>query len=162
MIDVLRADMWSVGVVLVEILSGKLLYPGADNNAMIKYFLDYWGAPAKKVLKRGVFSSIYFDDEGLFLHRAVDPQLGRTVTRKLKVVKTSRDLLSFISGCSSYSLFTFRQNVCDVLFQKGGISGSEDRDALMSLKDLLTQMFIIDPTRRIVPTAALAHGFCKK
>jgi hypothetical protein len=41
---------------------------------------------------------VYFDDDGLFLHRALDPQLGRTVTRKLKITKTSRDLLSFISG----------------------------------------------------------------
>ena len=133
--------MWSVGVVLVEIFTGKLIYPGHDNNGMIKYFLDYWGAPAKRVLKRGAFSSIYFDDEGLFLHRALDPQLGRTVTRKLKIVKTTRELLSFIAAAAA---------------------GPDDRDLLLLLKDLLDQMFVLDPQRRITPTTALNHRFCAR
>jgi serine/threonine-protein kinase PRP4 len=42
-------DMWSVGVVLAEIFTGKLLFPGASNNAMLKLFLEFMGAMPKKL-----------------------------------------------------------------------------------------------------------------
>lgn len=132
-------DMWSVGVVLAEIFTGKLLFPGASNNAMLKLFLEFMGPMPKKLVKRAAFGSVYFDDDGLFLHKQFDEQLGRTLTKKVRVLKPTRDLFAFLSRHAS----------------------KDDADNVRALHSLLTEMFILDPTKRITPSAASNHRFCK-
>lgn len=132
-------DMWSVGVVLAEIFTGKLLFPGANNNGMLKFFLDYMGPPSKKMLKRAAFGSVYFDDEGNFLHKQFDEQLGRTLTKKVRILKPSRDLLAFLSRHAA----------------------KEDLDSVRAFHALLSEMFVLDPTKRITPATASNHRFCK-
>merc|ERR1712000_806052 len=134
-------DMWSIGVVLAEIYTGKLIFPGNDNNQMLKLFLDYRGPLAKKTLKKAVFGSIYFDDAGLFLQKSLDEQLGRTLTKKVKILKPQRELTAFL---------------------RVGQESKQDRESVRLLKELLEQIFILDPTKRITPTSALNHRFCKK
>jgi serine/threonine protein kinase len=46
------SDMWSIGCVLYELYTGKILFPGKDNNDMLKYIMQYKGPfPAKKLKK---------------------------------------------------------------------------------------------------------------
>ena len=33
-------DMWSVGCVLYELFTGKILFPGRTNNEMLKQMMD--------------------------------------------------------------------------------------------------------------------------
>lgn len=33
-------DMWSVGCVLYELFTGKILFPGRTNNEMLKLMMD--------------------------------------------------------------------------------------------------------------------------
>ena len=43
-------DMWSVGCVLYELFTGKILFPGRTNNEMLKLMMD------TKVLLPSIFS----------------------------------------------------------------------------------------------------------
>lgn len=42
-------DMWSVGVTLYELYTGKILFPGSSNNHMIKLAMDLKGKMPNKV-----------------------------------------------------------------------------------------------------------------
>jgi serine/threonine protein kinase len=45
-------DMWSVGCVLYELFTGKILFPGRSNNEMLKLMMDVKGPFPKKMLKK--------------------------------------------------------------------------------------------------------------
>jgi serine/threonine protein kinase len=45
-------DMWSVGCVLYELYTGKILFPGRTNNEMLKLMMDVKGPFPKKMLKK--------------------------------------------------------------------------------------------------------------
>ena len=56
-------DMWSVGCVVFELFTGKILFPGRTNNEMLKLMMDVKGAFPKKMLKRAAFSDKHFEDD---------------------------------------------------------------------------------------------------
>lgn len=56
-------DMWSVGCVLYELYTGKILFPGRSNNEMLKLMMDVKGPFPKKMLKKGIFVDKHFEDD---------------------------------------------------------------------------------------------------
>lgn len=56
-------DMWSVGCVLYELFTGKILFPGRTNNEMLKLMMDVKGPFPKKMLKKGVFVDKHFEGD---------------------------------------------------------------------------------------------------
>ena len=44
-------DMWSIGCVVYELLTGHILFPGKTNNEMLKLFMDVKGPFPKKMIK---------------------------------------------------------------------------------------------------------------
>jgi serine/threonine-protein kinase PRP4 len=56
-------DVWSVGCVLYELFTGKILFPGRTNNEMLKVMMDVKGAFPKKMLKKGEFSGKHFEND---------------------------------------------------------------------------------------------------
>ena len=49
-------DIWSVGSVIYELFTGKILFPGKTNNEMLKLIMDVKGPFPKKMLKKGAFA----------------------------------------------------------------------------------------------------------
>ena len=49
-------DIWSVGCVIYELFTGKILFPGKTNNEMLKLIMDVKGPFPKKMLKKGAFA----------------------------------------------------------------------------------------------------------
>ena len=49
-------DIWSVGCVIYELFTGKILFPGKTNNEMLKLIMDVKGPFPKKMLKKGAFT----------------------------------------------------------------------------------------------------------
>jgi serine/threonine protein kinase len=45
-------DMWSVGCVLYELFTGKILFPGRTNNEMLKHMMAMKGPFPKKMLRK--------------------------------------------------------------------------------------------------------------
>ena len=66
-------DMWSAACTIFELYTGKILFPGKDNNEMLKLILQTKGRFNNKMLKRGEFSSQYFDHHNNFLSTEIDP-----------------------------------------------------------------------------------------
>ena len=63
-------DIWSVGCVIYELFTGKILFPGKTNNEMLKLIMDVKGPFPKKMLKKGAFTDRYGLTRLVWNHRA--------------------------------------------------------------------------------------------
>ena len=76
-------DMWSIGCVLYELYTGKILFPGRSNNEMLKLVMDVQGPFPKKMLRKGAFADRHFDlaDPNCpFFHIEEDPVTRQPVS----------------------------------------------------------------------------------
>jgi len=70
-------DMWSVGCVLFELYTGKILFAGKDNNDMLRLFLETKGRFPAKMVKKGMFRAEHFAEDGYtFLFQKTDVHSG--------------------------------------------------------------------------------------
>jgi serine/threonine-protein kinase PRP4 len=81
-------DMWSVGCVLYELFTGKILFPGRSNNEMLKLMMDVKGPFPKKMLKKGIFVEKHFEDDTSMSFALVeeDPVTKQPVSDKVAVL----------------------------------------------------------------------------
>ena len=75
-------DVWSVACTVYELYSGKILFPGRDNNHMLKLHMDIGGKVPNKLLRRAQFRDQHFDDDLNFLQRDID-KVSNKVSAKL-------------------------------------------------------------------------------
>jgi serine/threonine-protein kinase PRP4 len=66
-------DMWSVGCCLYELYTGKVLFPGPSNNAMLRLHMELKGPFPKKMLRKGAFTVQHFDQDLNFHATEEDP-----------------------------------------------------------------------------------------
>mmetsp|Transcript_3864 Transcript_3864/g.11537 ORF Transcript_3864/g.11537 Transcript_3864/m.11537 type:complete len:760 (+) Transcript_3864:83-2362(+) len=131
-------DMWSVGCCLYELYTGKIAFPGRDNNEMLKLFQDVRGAVPSRLVRRAQFRSEYYDEQGRFMQKDIDPVTKAEVLHVVTVPqKPKRDLRELILAAAE----------------------STERKLAVLLADLLDKMFMIDPTKRITVANALKHDF---
>jgi serine/threonine-protein kinase PRP4 len=72
-------DMWSVGCVLYELYTGKILFTGRDNNGMLFQCQEIGGPFPKKMLKKAKFKNDHFDGNFDFEHRIFDKVSGQVM-----------------------------------------------------------------------------------
>eukprot|EP00882_Tetradesmus_deserticola_P010991 GHRQ01011625.1.p1 GENE.GHRQ01011625.1~~GHRQ01011625.1.p1 ORF type:complete len:460 (+),score=260.92 GHRQ01011625.1:181-1380(+) len=132
-------DVWSVGCVLYELFTGKILFPGRSNNEMLKLMMDVKGPFPKKMLKKGIFVEKHFEDDTSMSFALVeeDPVTKQPIRR---VIANP----------------TVKHNFSQLLARAEG-----DRAQLAALADLLEKMLALDPDKRIQADAALRHPFVK-
>ncbi|RLN30301.1 serine/threonine-protein kinase prpf4B-like [Panicum miliaceum] len=128
-------DMWSVGCCLYELYTGKVLFPGPSNNAMLRLHMELKGPFPKKMLRKGAFTMQHFDQDLNFHATEEDPVTKMAVRRLILNIKP-KDIGSLISNFPG-----------------------EDPKMLSSFKDLLDKIFILDPEKRITVSQALSHPF---
>ena len=75
-------DVWSIGCVIYELFTGRILFPGRSNNEMLKLMMDVKGPFPKKMLKKGEFSVQHFEDDPAmsFCLMEMDPLTKRPVS----------------------------------------------------------------------------------
>jgi len=75
-------DVWSIGCVIYELFTGRILFPGRSNNEMLKHMMDVKGAFPKKMLKRAEFRAQHFEDDPnmSFCLMETDPLTNRAVS----------------------------------------------------------------------------------
>ncbi|KAL1206224.1 putative dual specificity protein kinase YAK1 [Cardamine amara subsp. amara] len=128
-------DIWSVGCCLYELYSGKVLFPGATNNDMLRLYMELKGLFPKKMLRKGAFIDQHFDHDLNFYATEEDTVSGKMIKRMIVNVKP-KDFGSIIKGYPG-----------------------EDPKMLAHFRDLLDKIFILDPERRLTVSQALAHPF---
>ncbi|ESQ32905.1 hypothetical protein EUTSA_v10003622mg [Eutrema salsugineum] len=128
-------DIWSVGCCLYELYCGKVLFPGATNNDMLRLHMELKGPFPKKMLRKGAFIDQHFDHDLNFYATEEDTVSGKMIKRMIVNVKP-KDFGSIIKGYPG-----------------------EDPKMLSHFRDLLDKMFILDPERRLTVSQALAHPF---
>lgn len=135
-------DMFSVGCTIYELYTGKILFPGTSNNEMLKFMMDVKGKMPNKVIRKGMFKDQHFDGNNNFLYHEVDKVTHREKTTVYSTISPSRDLLAELVG-----------------FQR---LGEDQMRKVKQLKDLLDNVLMLDPGKRISINAALAHPFIQE
>ncbi|PRQ40391.1 putative protein kinase CMGC-DYRK-PRP4 family [Rosa chinensis] len=130
-------DIWSVGCCLFELYTGKVLFPGATNNDMLRLHMELKGPFPKKMLRKGAFTYQNFDQDLNFHATEDDPVTKKVIKRVILNIKP-KDIGSMIAG-----------------------SSGEDPDPkiLADFKDLLDKMFVLDPDKRLTVSQGLNHPF---
>eukprot|EP01083_Nonionella_stella_P250068 864053_1 len=141
------SDMWSMGCVLFELYTGKIMFKGRTNNAMLNLFMEVRGKIPNRVLKKGAFTSMHFDSDLAFLLNKTDEVTQTVMKKKIPIIKQKRDLLTAMHPAQTSVSFNELPD--------------NDRRKVLQLKDLLERCLCLDPSRRITPEQALKHQFIK-
>jgi serine/threonine-protein kinase PRP4 len=135
-----KADVFSIGCVLFEMYTGKILFSGKDNNEMLRMMQEYRGGFPKKLLRTAQFRASHFDEEFKFLQRGIDPLTGMEITKAVAFTNATKDLMT--------RLVAGRRNISD-----------HERTKLKQLCDLISQCISLSPHKRISVRDALKHPF---
>lgn len=54
-------DVWSIGCVIYELFTGRILFPGKSNNEMLKLMQEVKGPLPRKMVKKGMFADKHFE-----------------------------------------------------------------------------------------------------
>ncbi|CAJ1372809.1 unnamed protein product [Effrenium voratum] len=144
-----QIDLWSLGVTLFELASGKILFTGKTNNSMIRQMLEVSGAFSKKMATSGEFSAKHFNSEGEFLLKDPDSITGIRDVFPMKKYEKPRQPVS---------------GMLEQIFKNPPPnSDPKTQERLMPrLADLVSKLLRVEPADRFTPELALAHPFFQK
>lgn len=135
-------DTWSIGCTLYELYTGKILFPGRSNNQMLRLMMELRGKFNHKMLRRGQFTGMHFDEQLNFKSQEVDKITGKDTIRTMNIAKPTRDLKARLIATTA---------------------GLTDADVklLNSFVDLLDRCLNLNPEKRMTPSEALKHPFLR-
>lgn len=134
-------DLWSVGCALFELYTGKILFNGGDNNAMLRMQMEIKGSVSKKMVKRAFSKDKHFDEQGNFLQKKTDTLTGQELISPVHFEAPPGALLKVLNKHVASSV------------------SAQERKKISQLADLLDKIFILDPAHRIPVEKALTHPF---
>lgn len=83
-------DLWSVGVTVYELYTGKIMFSGRSNNHMLKLLMDLKGKFPNKLIRRAQFRDKHFDSNCNFLYHEVDKVTQRvSVANMISITRPS-------------------------------------------------------------------------
>ncbi|XP_061395100.1 serine/threonine-protein kinase PRP4 homolog [Musca vetustissima] len=135
-------DMWSAGCTIYELYTGKILFSGKSNNQMLKFFMDLKGKIPNRIIRKGQFKDQHFDQSCNFLYHEIDKVTEREKIVVMPVIKATRNLQQELIA---------DQNLPDDQHRK-----------VTQLRDLLDNIFALDPSKRISLNQALVHPFIQE
>jgi len=132
-------DVWSSACTVYELYTGQFLFPGKNNNEMLKLIMQTKGKFNNKILKRGEFTPKYFDAQNNFLSKEADPITKMEYYKSITIPdKPTRSIEFLLAGVPA---------------------APEEQKKVNSLKDFLEKCLALDPKNRITPEDAIKHPF---
>ncbi|KAJ2800473.1 U4/U6 small nuclear ribonucleoprotein prp4 [Coemansia helicoidea] len=137
-------DVWSLGATLFELYTGRILFPGRDNNHMLRLMMEARGHIPNRMLRRGQFWQQHFEDNGGstmdFVARATDPLSGAASERRMVFARPALDIRARV-------------------LQATPDAAPEDTQQALRFASLLERCLELSPEKRIAPIDALRHPF---
>lgn len=134
-------DMWSLGCILAELLTGYPLFPGEDEGDQLACIMEVYGMPPQKLLDVSKRARNFISSKGYPRYCTatsqsdgnVNLQGGRSRRGKYRGPPASKDLVAALKGCD------------DPLFL-----------------DFMKRCLEWDPATRMTPGAALRHAWLRR
>eukprot|EP00546_Thalassionema_frauenfeldii_P016017 CAMPEP_0178898704 /NCGR_PEP_ID=MMETSP0786-20121207/2489_1 /TAXON_ID=186022 /ORGANISM="Thalassionema frauenfeldii, Strain CCMP 1798" /LENGTH=537 /DNA_ID=CAMNT_0020569473 /DNA_START=112 /DNA_END=1723 /DNA_ORIENTATION=- len=143
-------DLWSIGVTAVELYTGSILFPGANNNDMIHQHLIYSGAPSNKVIRQHL---LQVSKLGFPRHFAkTESKHFVYLQQKQQVSNELKNIVQHV-GLTQYPTKSLSQ-----LLMKSK-SSKESRLKVQNFGNLLQRILSWDPVKRISLSDAQKHDF---
>ena len=137
-----QVDLWSVGCVLYELYTGKILFDGKNNNEMLYKIQEIKGKIHHKMLKKCQFALSHFNNTGnAFLLQKIDPATGATYAQSIEISAPTKDLFLLLKG------------------HAGKLHNQQETKALRQLADLINLCLTVDPSKRPSVETLLNHPF---
>ena len=57
------ADMWSFGCILVELVTGRPIFPALDENELLEFFIMMIGLPSSEMIEKAKKRNKFFDKD---------------------------------------------------------------------------------------------------
>lgn len=143
-------DMWAAACTIFELYTGSVLFPGRNDNEMVKLIMELKGGFSKQLLRKGMFVNDKFKiDENIFLSTEFDAVSKQMFVKEVPLgsFKTGSGFLDKL-GLNSTAQVTGKE--------------AERVKEVYLLKDLLEKCLILDPERRLTPLQAINHPFFTK
>ena len=149
-----KIDLWSVAVSLSELFTGSVLFPGRNNNDMLKRFMESKGAFSNKMIRRHIASltqlglSPHFEPivEGgsnyNFREQDFDKVTGKPVIRRVG---------------TGGAILVPKKQMTQILLRSR--SATDSRTDVQKFGDFLSKCLALDPMKRMNVDEALAHDF---
>ncbi|KAJ3445013.1 serine/threonine-protein kinase minibrain [Anaeramoeba flamelloides] len=156
-------DMWSFGCILVELRTGRPLFPGRNEFEQMSKIVEVLGIPPDEILNKAPGTSKFFEK-----NRNEKWTLKKFSNNKIKTQFRKRSLSEILRiptiGYNKKTIQSFEKNVVN---QKNfNTSNSRYKELGYSMiyehlqfKDLILKMLDYNPITRITPIQVMKHPF---
>ena len=86
-------DMWSFGCILVELYTGRPMFPGENESEQMQYIMEVLGLPPRHLLEKATRTKLFFDELG-------NPKLTAN-SKGRKRYPSTKTLSEILSGADS-------------------------------------------------------------
>ncbi|KAJ1992298.1 U4/U6 small nuclear ribonucleoprotein prp4 [Dimargaris cristalligena] len=136
-------DVWSVGCSLFELFTGQMLFPGRNNNDMLKCMMELKGRFPSRILKRAQLAAQHFD-----MTAASHPTFLQQETERLTRLEIIRPVV-----VPAKPLNDLRSRLDQ------GVGGNPSPKLFNAFHDFLEKCLALNPEKRMTPEEALVHPF---
>jgi len=140
------ADTFALGATLLELFTGKILFPGKSNNDMLRLFMEVKGKLPHKFIKTGTVWKSHFDENLDF--KFLDRKGKKVVTRIITDLSAKRPILEMVMARigPEKQRSTLAEDLVYVKKAK-------------QLADVCNQMTALDPEKRADLETMQSHAF---
>lgn len=93
-------DLWSLAAIIVELLTGKPIFPGANEAEQISRYVEVLGLPPLEMVKNGKQSMRYFTESGILKQSVGKKKISpKSVSLSKLTGLRNSSLLDFLSKC---------------------------------------------------------------